>query len=122
LNIICNILVILVAVEALAIMLIEVFGSPELHAKAFDLSLDYTRMPEARISMSNQGIYNGFLGIGLLLIRFFFPTIITTSGALLFTIFIVVAAVWGWLSAHNVKIFLVQGIPALLATIFLFLS
>mgnify|MGYP001227872393 CR=1 FL=1 len=109
----------LVAIEALLIMVLEILGNDRMLAAAFSLSSSYLKQPEARIALSNQGIYNGFIGCGLLF-SFFYPVIdVQKNFCLLFTIFVVVAAVWGALTAKNSKILLVQGLPALIAVILL---
>lgn len=72
-------------------------------------------MPEARIAMANQGLYNGFIGVGLLFARFVFPGNAQYMGSMMFVIFVIVAAIYGWSSAKNPKILLAQGTPAILA-------
>ncbi|WP_281165666.1 DUF1304 domain-containing protein [Liquorilactobacillus sicerae] len=118
-RIITDIFILLVAVEALLIMLMEVWGNDQQLAKAFDLELDYIKQPAARVAMSNQGVYNGFIGVGLLFARYLLPTNSQVTVCLLFTGFVVVAAIWGSVTAKNFKILFVQGIPALIATLLL---
>ncbi|MBM7543909.1 DUF1304 domain-containing protein [Periweissella beninensis] len=120
-SLISTILVTIVALEALGIMFLEMFGSPTKLAQAFSMPLTYTQLPNAQIAMKNQGLYNGFIGIGLLINRFIFPTNIHYYGSLLFVIFVVIAAVYGALSAKNPKIILMQGTPAILALLALLL-
>lgn len=81
---------------------------------AFGLSPEYLSQKEAKISMANQGLYNGFIGVGIFLVLFVFPSNAVFSGLLLFIGFVVVAAIYGALTA-NPKIILSQGLPAILA-------
>lgn len=115
-SIFSTILASLVALEALYIMQLEMFASKEKLENVFGLSKEYLSMEEARVSMKNQGLYNGFIGVGLLFSRFFFPVNSQFIGTTMFVIFVVIiAAIYGWLSAKNIKILLLQGTPAILA-------
>ena len=114
-SIFSTILASLVALEALYIMQLEMFASKEKLENVFGLSKEYLSMEEARVSMKNQGLYNGFFGVGLLFSRFFFPVNSQFIGTTMFVIFVIIAAIYGWLSAKNIKILLLQGTPAILA-------
>lgn len=46
---------------------LEMFASPAKQAKAFGLSEEYVGQKEARVSFANQGIYNGMLGLSLII-------------------------------------------------------
>lgn len=96
-------------------MQLEMFASKEKLENVFGLSKEYLSMEEARVSMKNQGLYNGFIGVGLLFSRFFFPVNAQFIGTTMFVIFVIIAAIYGWLSAKNIKILLLQGTPAILA-------
>lgn len=114
-SIFSTILASLVALEALYIMQLEMFASKEKLENVFGLSKEYLSMEEARVSMKNQGLYNGFIGVGLLFSRSFFPVNSQFIGTTMFVIFVIIAAIYGWLSAKNIKILLLQGTPAILA-------
>lgn len=114
-SIFSTILASLVALEALYIMQLEMFASKEKLENVFGLSKEYLSMEEARVSMKNQGLYNGFIDVGLLFSRFFFPVNSQFIGTTMFVIFVIIAAIYGWLSAKNIKILLLQGTPAILA-------
>lgn len=114
-SIFSTILASLVALEALYIMQLEMFASKEKLENIFGLSKEYLSMEEARVSMKNQGLYNGLIGVGLLFSRFFFPVNSQFIGTTMFVIFVIIAAIYGWLSAKNIKILLLQGTPAILA-------
>lgn len=114
-SIISTILIIIVAVEALAILGLEMFGSQTAAAaKAFGFTPDYQHRPETKTTMGNIGLYNGFVGVGLLFMRFVLPANAVVSGSLLFTGFVVIAGIYGGLTVNR-QIALTQGLPGLLA-------
>lgn len=115
------ILTFLVGVEHIGICFLEIFGRPELQAKAFDMDINYVRQKAARISIANQGIYNGLLGLLLILVWFIFPTHWGLIVWKLLLTFIVVVAIFGGFTATK-KIFVVQMLPALIALICLLLA
>ena len=63
-------LTIIVGIEHIGIMWLEIFGKPDLQAKSFDMDVDFVKQPAAKTALANQGIYNGMLGL-LILIVFF---------------------------------------------------
>ncbi|MTV83167.1 DUF1304 domain-containing protein [Secundilactobacillus folii] len=114
-SIISTILVIVVAVEALGIMGLEMFGSQTATAaKVFDFSAEYQSRPETKTTMANIGLYNGFVGVGLLIMRFMLPENAVLLGCLVFTGFVVIAGIYGAITVNR-QIALTQGLPALLA-------
>lgn len=115
------ILTFLVGVEHIGICFLEIFGRPELQAKAFDMDINYVRQKAARISMANQGIYNGLLGLLLILVWFVFPAHWGLIVWELLLTFIVVVAIFGGFTATK-KIFVVQMLPALIALVCLLLA
>lgn len=120
-NIIGTVLTFLVGIEHIGFCFLEIFGKPEMQAKAFDMDLDFVKQPAARISMANQGIYNGMLGLLLILVYFVFKASIAFTVWQLLLTLIVVVAIFGGFTATK-KIFLVQMLPALLALIFVTLQ
>ena len=120
-NVIATVLTFLVGIEHIGICFLEILGKPEMQAKAFDMNLDFVKQPAARISMANQGIYNGMLGLLLILVYFVFKTSIAFTVWQLLLTLIVVVAIFGGFTATK-KIFLVQMLPALLALIFVTLQ
>jgi putative membrane protein len=120
-NVIGTVLTFLVGIEHIGICFLKIFGKPEMQAKAFDMDLDFVKQPAARISMANQGIYNGMLGLLLILVYFVFKASIAFTVWQLLLTLIVVVAIFGGFTATK-KIFLVQMLPALLALIFVTLQ
>lgn len=119
-NTLTFIFVLLVALEHLFIMYVEMFMSQTAFAqRAFEISPQFSSQKEAQVMMSNQGLYNGFIGVGIILTLFFIPTDALKATLFLFIGFVVVAAFWGALTASK-KILFVQGGPAIIALLLLF--
>lgn len=119
--IIAIILVAVVGIEHLGIMLLEMFGQPQQQAKSFDLSSDFTKIPEVRVLLANQGIYNGMLGLLLLLSFWLFNGPVQYSIQLLLLSFVAVVACYSGFTATK-KIWLIQLLPAVLAIIALWIA
>lgn len=109
-----EILLLLVVVLHLGFMWLEmVLWTRPLGRRIFRLSEDKARVTQALAA--NQGLYNGFLAVGLawgwwsdsLQLQFFFLGCVLLAG------------VFGALSVNR-RIFWVQGLPAMLALILLF--
>ncbi|MCG0724292.1 integral membrane protein [Lactiplantibacillus plantarum] len=117
-----DVLVMMVALEALFIMILEMFlTQTKMARKAFDLSQEYLAQKQTRVSMANQGLYNGFIGVGIILSRFLLPTGIRMFNLYLFVGFVVIAAIYGAITA-NKKIIISQGLPAMIAWVSLFIA
>lgn len=108
------VVVMLIAVEHIGIMAVEMFGSPEQQARAFDLPLEYTEQPAARISFANQGIYNGALGGMMIASYWLVRGVMLITVWQMFLVFIMVVALYGGLTATR-KIWLFQLLPAAVA-------
>ena len=70
---------------------------------------------------ANQGLYNGFLAAGLIWTFFISDEIWSRNIALFFLNCVLVAAIYGAYSVSK-KIFFVQGLPAILGILSLFLG
>ena len=119
-SILAFILIIFVAIQHYCILILEMFfNESEAVQKNFGLELEFLKDERVKKMMSNQGLYNGFLASGLM-------WSLTETGefqfqiAIFFLICIVCAAIYGSVTVSK-KIFLLQGIPALLAIISLLL-
>jgi putative membrane protein len=68
---------------------------------------------ETKVLAANQGLYNGFLAAGLIL------SIINSDKnlALFILICVTIAGIYGSYSTKNMKLFIVQSIPAIIALI-----
>jgi Predicted membrane protein len=65
-------LVALVALEHIGIAGLEMFAKPEIQANAFDMPVNFVKTKEAQTALANQGIYNGMLGLLILVNDFIF--------------------------------------------------
>lgn len=121
-TILATVLIWIVALEAFFIMGLEMFGTQTALARqAFALDERYLKQKEAQVSMANQGLYNGFLGAGLLIGHYAFPVNAQFAATVLFLSFVVIAACYGALTA-NKKIIISQGLPAIAALIVVLLA
>ena len=68
---------------------------------------------ETKVLAANQGLYNGFISAGLILS--FITKDLSTTRFFLFCV--VIAGIYGAFSTKKIKLFYVQGIPAILALI-----
>jgi len=113
-----KILVGIIAIEHIYILILEMFlwTTPK-GIKSFGLkSKEFAE--ETRVLAANQGLYNGFLAAGLL----FSIYLNDETWSLFFVSCVVVAALYGAYSTKSMRIFYVQGIPAIIALITLILS
>lgn len=70
---------------------------------------------------ANQGLYNGFLAAGLIWSFFIQEPEWKINVSIFFLSCVLIAGIFGAFTAHK-KIFFVQGLPALLALLFLILN
>lgn len=120
-EIILAILICAVAVEHIFIMLLEMFFiQSSVAIKAFDLDSKLLEKKEVGVMFANQGLYNGFLAAGLLW-SFVSPAVMVTPLRYFFLSCVIVAAIYGSITA-NKKIIFTQGGLAILAMIVLILS
>ena len=106
----------LVAVEHIGIAILEIFASAEKKAAAFDMPLNFVKQKEAQVALSNQGIYNGMLGILILAMILLFTGDVLKTILISLMIYIIVVAVYGAFTATK-KILFLQGLPALIALV-----
>ena len=113
-EIIANILVGLVALEHLYILYLEMFAWETKGKKAFKGSLRPELFAPTKVLAANQGLYNGFLAAGLIWTFFITDVAWSTNVAVFFLACVIVAGVYGAVTATK-KIFFIQALPALLA-------
>ncbi|STZ76791.1 DUF1304 domain-containing protein [Bergeriella denitrificans] len=112
------ILVLLVAAEHFYIAYLEMTQIPgEKAAALFKLPYEFLQQKNVQNMFSNQGLYNGFLAVGLLWAQFAAPDNARFSATMLFLGFVLIAAAWGTFSTGNKGIVLKQGLPAALAAL-----
>ncbi|EFK56483.1 DUF1304 domain-containing protein [Sphingobacterium spiritivorum] len=120
-TIIAKILVAVVALEHLYILWMEMFAWETAGRKTFKGSLPDEMFRPTKGLAANQGLYNGFLAAGLIW-SFFIEDVIWQKNITLFFLgCVIVAGIYGAISASR-KIFFVQALPAILALVFVLLS
>jgi putative membrane protein len=110
-----TIIVVFVALVAgmhLYFLYMEMFAWTTLGKRTFTM-LDRDLFEKTKILAANQGLYNGFLAVGLLWSLTISDIQWSQNIALFFLTCVVVAGIYGWFSVHF-KLFLVQGLPALI--------
>ena len=116
-----TILVALVALEHLYILYMEMFAWETLGKKTFKGSLPNELFKPTKKLAANQGLYNGFLAAGLIWSFFIENPEWQKNIQLFFLGCVIVAGIYGALSASR-KIFFVQALPAVLALAFVLIS
>lgn len=111
---ILEILIALIALEHLFFLYMEMFAWETLGKKIFKGAMPETMFSPTKSMAANQGLYNGFLAAGLCWSLYIPDLIWSSSVALFFLICILIAGLYGAVSVSK-KIFLVQGLPALIA-------
>lgn len=120
-QILSTILVALVALEHLYILYMEMFAWETLGKKTFKGSLPNELFKPTKKLAANQGLYNGFLAAGLIWSFFIENPEWQKNIQLFFLGCVIVAGIYGSLSASR-KIFFVQALPAILALAFVLIS
>lgn len=109
--------VLIVAIEHLYFLVLEMFlwTTPK-GIKAFGLkSKQFAE--DTKVLAANQGLYNGFLAAGLI----FAIIEKDLKIAVFFLLCVIIAGIYGAYSTKQIKLFYIQAIPAILATISVFL-
>jgi putative membrane protein len=108
-----------VAIEHIYIMFLEMFFSTSKVAqKTFNMTEEFLQNSRVKTLFANQGLYNGFLAAGLLFGLYFSPAPSNTMIQLFFLICVIIAALFGAITA-NIGILYKQGLPAILAVVFI---
>ncbi|WP_376778934.1 DUF1304 domain-containing protein [Empedobacter brevis] len=118
---IATILTIIVSVEHLYILWMEMFAWETTGKKVFGKSLPNELFRPTKRLAANQGLYNGFLAAGLIWSFLIENTEWSFNIRLFFLGCVVVAGVFGAVTASK-KIFFVQALPALLAILVTIIS
>jgi putative membrane protein len=114
-NILADTLIALVAFEHLYILYMEMFAWTTLGKKTFK-SLPESLFEPTKVLAANQGLYNGFLSAGLIWSLFISDMDWHLNVALFFLLCVVVAGCYGAMTAGK-RIFYVQAVPAILASL-----
>ncbi|MBN9043684.1 MAG: DUF1304 domain-containing protein [Rhizobiales bacterium] len=119
-NTIANILVALVAVLHIYFLILEMFlWTKPRGLKTFGNSLEKAR--ESAVLAANQGLYNGFLAIGLIWGLVHPNPAFAFQIKVFFLLCVIAAGVYGAASV-SMRILYVQALPAVLALLLLWLA
>ena len=119
-NLIIKSLIVLIAIFHFYILWIEMFAWTTKGKKTFRNFPEHLFEPTKKMA-ANQGLYNGFLAMGLLWSLAITNVYWSKNIALFFLSCVAIAGLYGGYSVSK-RIFFVQGIPALLAILLLFIS
>ena len=103
----------LVAFEHLYFLVLEMFlwTTPK-GIKTFGLK-SKTFAEETKVLAANQGLYNGFLAVGLI-----FSLIVNdVKTTIFFLVCVSIAGIYGAYSTKKIRLFYIQAVPAILALI-----
>ena len=113
-----TVLITIVAIEHIYFLVLEMFlWTKPKGIKTFGLkSKEFAE--ETKVLAANQGLYNGFLAAGLIY------SLVTDhiNFSIFFLVCVTIAAIYGSYSTKKIKLFYVQGIPALLALILIIIN
>lgn len=118
--IIATVLIALIAVLHLYIMWFEMFAWETRGPKVF-ASLGADMFPKTKAMAANQGLYNGFLGAGLIWSLIIGDPAWSQNVALFFLNCVFIAGIYGAMTVSK-RIMFVQSIPAALAMLAILLS
>lgn len=106
-------LIIFIAIEHFYFMYLEMFlWTKPKGIKAFGLkSREFAE--ETKVLAANQGLYNGFLALGLI----FSILIKSKIVSVFFLCCVIIAGIYGAYSTKNLKLFYIQSLPALVTLI-----
>lgn len=120
-DIIAQILTALVAIEHLYILYIEMFAWETIGKRTFKGALPEELFSKTKGLAANQGLYNGFLAAGLLWSFFIDDVQWAFNVRTFFLGCVIVAALYGAYKSSK-SILIKQGLPAILAMIFVLLA
>ena len=110
----------IIVIEHLYIFWFEMFAWETVGKKTFK-SLPADLFPKTKALAANQGLYNGFLALGLGWTFFIEDTYWQQNVSIFFLLCITTAGIYGALSASK-KIFFVQALPAILTLLLIFIE
>lgn len=115
-----TILVLLVIVEHFYFLVLEMFyWTKPLGLKTFGKTEEEAE--SSKVLAMNMGLYNGFLAVGLLWGLLYPIEFVSVQIQLFFLVLIIIAGVFGGLTAKRSIIF-IQALPAALAAIFVLMQ
>lgn len=98
------------ALEHFYFLILEMFlWTKQRTIKIFGIR-DKNLAEDTKVLAANQGLYNGFLSVGLIISLLFNEE----NVSILFLSFVIIAGIYGAYSTKNKKLFIVQSIPAII--------
>lgn len=119
-GIVIVLLVIIVAVMHFYFLWMEMFAWTSVGKKTFKMMAP-EMFEKTKILAANQGLYNGFLASGLIWSLMIKDIYWSQNVGIFFLSCVVVAGLYGWYSI-SYRLFLIQGLPALIALTLLLLT
>lgn len=117
---IANILTgIVAALHAYFLVLEMFFWTKPLGLRVFNLTLE--KAQDSAVLAANQGLYNGFLAVGLLYGIFAANTVVGFHFKVFFLLCVIAAGLYGGYSVSP-RILYVQALPAAIALVFVWLA
>ena len=118
--VVSKILIGLIAFEHLCIMWIEMFAWTTLGKKVFKV-LPEDLFSKTKVMAANQGLYNGFLSVGLIWSLFIKDYMWSNNVAIFFLCCVIIAGIYGSITVTK-SIFFKQSLPAIIVIAVLFLK
>ncbi len=109
-------LVLLVAILHLAFLYLEMFSWEKMGKSIFKGALPKDMFKPTKAMAANQGLYNGFLAAGLIWSLLIENETWQMNVGTFFLICVIIAALFGAYSVSK-RIFLIQGLPAVIALV-----
>lgn len=106
-------LIIIIALLHVYFMWLEMFAWTTVGKKTFRM-LSPDLFEKTKVLAANQGLYNGFLAVGLLWSLLITDVEWSANISLFFLSCVLTAGLYGWFSV-SVRIFYIQGLPAFIA-------
>lgn len=113
-------LIFLIALEHLYILWIEMFSWTRQGKKVFK-TIPEDSFEKTKVMAGNQGLYNGFLSVGLIWSLLIPDSIWSKNISIYFLSCVIIAGIYGAITSDK-KIFLKQGLPALITLLLLFIN
>ena len=114
-----SILVGVVAFEHLYFLYLEMFlWTKPRGLKTFGITQQFAKASQTLAA--NQGLYNGFLAAGLIWGLLYPDAVVARQIQLFFLVCIIIAAIFGGVTAKK-SILIIQGVPSLLALLFVWM-
>ncbi len=112
-SLIIDVLIGIICVLHIYFLWLEMFAWTTVGKKTFKM-LSPDLFEKTKVLAANQGLYNGFLAAGLLWTYFIEDELWAYKIASFFLACVLTAGLYGWYSV-SVRIFYIQGMPALIA-------